>query len=60
MEDLSQDQQNFPPMYLYGDRDDTKCISASDEILMGKSTLQDRSYCPWYNVINFDPERYVH
>ena len=43
-------------IFLYGDQDETHC---NDRIhIQGKDALQDRSYCPWYNQIQHDKNRY--
>ena len=43
-------------IYLYGDKNKEHC---DDRIhIEDKEDVQDRSYCPWYNVINHDANRY--
>jgi len=38
----------------YGDHQCPNSISQ----LSAKQNVQDRSLCPWYNVMNYDPDRY--
>ena len=59
LEELNKDPQSFHSMYMAGDNDEHKCSADTDEVFYGKVHIQDRSYCPWYNVINFDEKRYV-
>ncbi len=40
---------------LYGNQDPSHCDLSHIE---QQDSLQDRSYCPWYNIINHSADRY--
>ena len=48
----SNSSQDIP---LYGDNDMSHCDRSHIE---HQEFLQDRSHCPWYNVINHNPDRF--
>ena len=49
------DESTSPNEFIqYGERQCPKSISQ----LSTKQDVQDQSLCPWYNVMNYDPDRY--
>ena len=49
------DKSTSPNEFIqYGDRQCPKSISQ----LSSNDNIQDQSLCPWYNVMNYDPDRY--
>jgi len=49
------DKSSSPNQFVqYGDIQCPKSVSE----LANKANVQDQSLCPWYNVVNYDPDRY--
>ena len=50
-------QSESEEIHLYGNQDNSHCdISHIEQ----QDALQDRSYCPWYNFISHNMDRYPH